>query len=38
MCNTLPILRPDIEYVLNKINIIVDDTLTKKKQNKCILM
>jgi serine/threonine protein kinase len=38
MWNTLPILRPDIEYVLNKVNIIVDDTLTKKKQSKCNVM
>ena len=38
MWNTLPILRPDIEYVLNKVNIIYDDTLTKKKQSKCNVM
>lgn len=38
MWNILPNLRPDIEYVLNKVNIIVDDALAKKKENKCNLM
>lgn len=36
MWDTIPVIRPDIKEVLDKVNIIVENLATKK--NKCLIM